>query len=153
MVLVRSLNMVDRYRLCAFILILITCLLVSCQERRTTQRSMQERIEALNDEGVGTINLGTGQAHPTDNTEFIVSHHEEAVPLLVEALKDEKKPIKVGYAAYILRRIRSDAGKQMAAETTAKISAKGSSITVEERFALRELRDYLDALDGKPSSQ
>lgn len=30
---------------------------------------MQERIEALNDEGIGTINLETGQAHPKDNPE------------------------------------------------------------------------------------
>ena len=143
----------NSFKSCALIAVLITCVLVSCPARQTAQRTMQKRIEALNDEGVGTINLGTGQAHPTDNTEFIISHEQEAIPLLVDALRDEKKPVKVGYAAYILRRISSDAGKQMATETSGKLSTKGSATTVEERFALRELRDYLDALDAKPSSQ
>ena len=140
------------YLLCALILSLSACLFASCQRRATDEKTMQERIEALNNESLGTMSLGKGQAHPTDNTEFIVAHQNEAVPLLVEALKDEKKPIKIGYAAYILRRIASDAGKQMAAETFAKISAKESTITVEEQFALGELRLYLDSVDRSSPS-
>jgi hypothetical protein len=60
---------------------------------------------------------------------------------------DENKLIKVGYAAYILRKINSDKGKESAAETLDKLSAKGSEMSVAERFAWGELKDYLDQVD------
>lgn len=152
MVLVTRLTistLLNGYVLCALIFSLTTCLFGSCQGRARDQRTLQERIEALNDESLGTMSLGKGQAHPTDNTEFIIWHQNEAVPLLVEALKDEKKPVKVGYAAYILRRIDSDKGKEAAAETFNKLSPKGSGMSVEERFAFGELKEYLDQVNKK----
>jgi hypothetical protein len=130
--------------------------LSSCQRaptNDTTQISLKERVEALNNETVGAIDLGRGYAYPTKNSEFIISHKDEAVPILVEALKDERKPIKVGHVAYILRRIDSDKGREAAAETSNKLSAKGSLMSFEERFALGELRDYLDHVKERGSAQ
>jgi hypothetical protein len=68
--------------------------------------AVKERVDALRGESLGTSSLGKTSAHPTENTEFIISHKEAALPLLVDALNDEKEPIKIGYAAYILRRLQ-----------------------------------------------
>lgn len=113
---------------------------------------MKEHIDALSGESLGTVSLGRGNAHPTDNTEFIISYKEAALPLLVDALNDEKQPIKIGYAAYILRRLQSDEGIATATNVSKKLSAKGSDMSVEERFALGELMDYQEQVKSKAGS-
>lgn len=75
--------------LCAMISVLSSC--QRAQENRNTQFSLRERVEALNNESLGAMDSGRAYAHATNNTEFVISHKDEAVPILVEALKDEKK--------------------------------------------------------------
>jgi hypothetical protein len=86
---------------------------------------------------------------PTDNTEYIISRKEEAIPLLVDALKQKDKPVLVGYAAYCLRRLASDQGSQPAASAKSELSRRGQDLTYEQRFALGELTEYLESLDTK----
>ena len=105
---------------------------------------LREHVAALEHEPLGPIDLGNAIAVPTDNTEYIIARKEQAVPLLVEALKEEKKPVLVGYAAYCLRRIGSEQGKNQATQLYRKLSDKGEKVTLEERFARSELKSYLE---------
>lgn len=132
-----------------FLLVPLAGLCASCTrhpvpKETVTQKALKERIAALNHESMGTSSLGIGHAYPTENTEFIIAHKDEAIPLLVDALKDENELIKVGYVAYILRRLNLAEGKSVAAKLQKKLAAKGPNATVEERFAWRELTDYLE---------
>lgn len=128
----------------------------SCGQHDSTKgletKIVKERIDALSGESLGTISSGRGYAHPTDNTEFIISHKEAAIPLLVDALNDEKEPMKIGYAAYILRRLQADEGIDTATNAYKKLSAKGPDMSVEERFAVGELMDYLKEVKSKAGS-
>ena len=86
-------------------LILLCCLIepsfLSCP-KSTSSSSMQkqamlrERIYQLEKERLGPGDLGNAIAVPTDNTEFIIQQKENAVPILVEALNEETKPVLVG---------------------------------------------------------
>jgi hypothetical protein len=114
--------------------------------------AVKERIDALRGESLGTSSLGKTSAHPTENTEFIIAHKEAAIPLLVDALNDEKEPMKIGYAAYILRRLQADEGIDTATNAYEKLSAKGPAMSVEERFAVGELMDYLKEVKNSSGS-
>ncbi|HUS10587.1 MAG TPA: hypothetical protein VMZ30_08990 [Pyrinomonadaceae bacterium] len=114
--------------------------------------AVKKRIDALSGESLGTSSLGKGNAHPTENTEYIISHKEVAIPLLLDALKDEKEPMKIGYAAYILRRLASDEGIGTATNVYKRLSARGPDISLEERFAMGELMEYLQRVSSKAGS-
>ena len=114
--------------------------------------AVKERIDALRGESLGTSSLGKTSAHPTENTEFIIAHKEAAIPLLVDALNDEKEPMKIGYAAYILRRLQAGKGIDAATNAYEKLSAKGPAMSVEERFAVGELMDYLKEVKNSSGS-
>jgi len=105
---------------------------------------LRERVNALQFETLGPVDLGNASAAPTDNTEYVIAHGQEAVPLLVEALKDTRKPKLVGYAAYCLRRIGSNQGQKAAATSYDQLTQKGDQISLEERFARSELKNYLE---------
>jgi hypothetical protein len=129
----------------------------SCGQHNSTKKvetknAVKERIDALRGESLGTISSGKAYAHPTENTEFIISHKEAAIPLLVDALNDEKEPIKIGYAAYILRRLQSDEGIGTATNVYEKLSAKGPNMSLEERFAMGELMGYSEQVGSKAGS-
>jgi hypothetical protein len=111
---------------------------------------LRERVYQLEKETLGPGDLGNAIAIPTDNTEFIIEQKEAAVPVLVEALKEETKPVLMGYAAYCLRRIGSNRGKDAAARQYQKLLVRGSDLTLEELFARSELKNYLEQL--KPGS-
>lgn len=114
------------------------------------QNTLKERVNALQDEPLGPIDMGNANAVPTDNTEYIIERKEQAVPLLIEALKANGKPVLVGYAAYCLRRIGSNKGKEIAGGLYNKLASRGDAIRIEERFARNELKEYLDMLnEGK----
>ena len=114
------------------------------------QNTLKERVKALQHEPLGPVDLGNAIAAPTENTEYIIERKEQAVPLLIDALKENGKPVLVGYAAYCLRRIGSDKGKDTAASLYKKLSSRGEEISLEERFARSELKKYLDFLnEGK----
>lgn len=56
----------------------------------------------------------------------------------------------VGYAAYCLRRIGSNKGKDIAASLYNRLASRGEEISLEDRFARSELKKYLDLLnEGK----
>lgn len=114
------------------------------------QNTLKERVNALQYEPLGPIDMGNASAVPTDNTEYIIERKEQAVPLLIEALKENGKPVLVGYVAYCLRRIGSNKGKDIAAGLYNKLASRGEAIRLEERFARSELKKYLDFLnEGK----
>ena len=105
---------------------------------------MKSRIAALENESLGPIDSGNAIAHPTENTEYIIAHRDEAVPLLVEALREEHKPVLIAYAAYCLRRIGSNRGKDPAASLYKALAQRGDQVSLKERFARNELKEYLD---------
>lgn len=107
---------------------------------------LKERIEALQNEPLGPIDLGNAIAYPTENTEYIIAHKDEAVPLLVDALHEDKKPILIGFAAYCLRRIGSNEGKDAASTMYKALAQKGDQVSLEERFARNELKEYLHVI-------
>jgi hypothetical protein len=112
---------------------------------------LKERTNALQHETLGPIDLGNAVAAPTENTEYIIAQKDRAVPLLIEALKEDGKPVQVGYAAYCLRRIGSDKGKEVAAAAHEKLSKRGEEIRIEERFARTELKNYLESIGAYSS--
>jgi HEAT repeat protein len=113
---------------------------------RHEQQTLKYHVDALENGPVGTVNLGVAQAAPTEDTEYLISQGEAAVPLLIEALKRDDKPNTIRYAAYCLRRTRSDRGREVAANIYAKLAAKEVN-NIEEVDALRELSIYLKDLD------
>jgi hypothetical protein len=121
----------------------------SCQRAHSdtdTQKSnmLRERVKSLQNEPLGPIDLGNAVAAPTANTEYIINQKQEAVPFLVQALNEEKKPVLVGYAAYCLRRIGSNQGREAATRAYDKLAGKGENLSIEERFARSELKNYLE---------
>ena len=136
------------------IVLLIGCtlqagLFLSCERTRRAGSDqgpamLRERVNALQFETLGPVDLGNASAAPTDNTEYVIAHGQEAVPPLVEALKDTRKPKLVGYAAYCLRRIGSNQGQKAAATSYDQLTKKGDQISLEERFARSELKNYLE---------
>jgi hypothetical protein len=106
--------------------------------------ALKERIDALQNEPLGPIDSGNAIAYPTENTEYIIAHKDEAVPLLVEALREDKKPVLIGFAAYCLRRIGSNQGKDRAATLYKPLADRGDQLSLKERFARSELKKYLD---------
>jgi HEAT repeat protein len=113
---------------------------------RHEQQTLKKHVDALENGPVGTVNLGVAQAAPTEDTEYLISQGEAAVPLLIEALKRDDNPNTIRYAAYCLRRMRSDRGREVAANIYAKLAAKEVN-NMEEVDALRELSIYLKDLD------
>ena len=106
--------------------------------------ALKSRIAALENESLGPIDSGNAIAHPTENTEYIIAHRDEAVALLVEALREEHKPVLIAYAAYCLRRIGSNRGKDRAASLYKALAQRGDQVSLKERFARYELKEYLD---------
>src|SRR5258705_10622000 len=113
---------------------------------RHEQQTLKKHVDALENGPVGTVNLGVAQAAPTEDTEYLLSQGEAAVPLLIEALKRDDNPNTIRYAAYCLRRMRSVRGREVAANIYAKLAAKEVN-NMEEVDALRELSIYLKDLD------
>jgi hypothetical protein len=66
------------------------------------QVSLKAKVEALENQPLGPSSLGSAVARESDNVSEIIAEGEKAVPFLVEALNERKKPVLVGYAAYCL---------------------------------------------------
>lgn len=146
--------MVRTVKVNAIVPLLIFCTLhvgffLSCErtERVTSDEKaavLKERVNALQFEALGPIDLGNAVAMPTDNTEYIIAQGKEAVLLLVHALEETEKPVLVGYAAYCLGRIGSDQGQRVAAISYDRLTKKGDQVSLQESFARSELKSYLD---------
>lgn len=113
------------------------------------QNKLRRSINALQNDPLGPSSLGGAEAIPTENTKYIIAQKEDAVPMLVEALKESEKPVLVGYAAYCLRQIKSEKGHDIAVKQKSNLSQNPENLTPEERFAFVELTRYLDWLKNK----
>jgi len=148
-------------------LILAQILFVSCNHTRTTnvnssaptvnvspelwnQASLKAKVEALENQPLGPSSLGTASAFESPNVTEIIAEGENAVPFLIEALKQEKKPVLVGYAAYCLRRIKTDKGKEPAVHLYKKFYERRAHLTGEEPFAFNQLTLYLIEISAVP---
>jgi hypothetical protein len=108
-----------------------------------TSHTIEARVNALENETTAWMDLGTPYAVRTTNTLFIVEQKEAAVPFLVQALKEKSKPVKVAYAAFCLRELNSPSGNVVARKAYSKLLANKDHLSADERFAMRELGNYL----------
>jgi hypothetical protein len=157
----------DRRALVCCCLVLAQILFLACNHVSTTsvnspapnvnvspapqnQASLKAKVEALENQPPGPGHLGVTSALELPNVTEIIAEGQNAVPFLVEALKQENKPVLIGYAAYCLRRIKTDKGKEPALHLYKKYFKKRGRLTGEEPFALNELTHYLIELSAVP---
>ncbi len=118
------------------------------------EASLKAKVEALENQPPGPGHLGVTSALELPNVTEIIAEGESSVPFLVEALKQDKKPVLVGYAAYCLRKIKTDKGKEPAVRlyrTFYKKFDKGRGrMTGDEIFAFNELTLYLIEISAVP---
>ena len=114
------------------------------------QPSLKAKVEALENQPLGPSSLGSATPFESANVTEIIAEGEKAVPFLVEAFKQENKPIMVGYAAYCLRRIKTDKGKEPAIRLYKKFYKTQSRLTGEEPFAFDQLTLYLIEISAVP---
>jgi len=148
-------------------LLLTQILLVSCNHVSTSnvnsstananvsstppsQSSLKDKVEALENQPLGPSSLGCAAARESANVSEIIAAGEQAVPFLVQALSEQKKPVLVGYAAYCLRKIKSDKGKEAAVRSYKTLYKKRSRLTDDEPFAFNELTLYLEEISALP---
>jgi len=115
------------------------------------QVSLKAKVEALENQPLGPSSLGSAIPFESANVTEIIAEGEKAVPFLLEALKQENKPVLVGYAAYCLRRIKTDKGKEPAIRLYKKFYKSRSRLTGEEPFALDQLTLYLIDISAVPA--
>jgi len=114
------------------------------------ENSLKAKVKALENEPLGAGSLGVSSPRESDNIREIIAAGEKAVPFLVEALNEEKKPVLVGYAAFCLRKIKSDKGKQPAVRLYKTFYKKRSRLRDDEPFAFNELTSYLQDISALP---
>ena len=115
------------------------------------QVSLKAKVEALENQPLGPASLGSASPFESANVTEIIAEGEKAVPFLVEALKQENKPVLVGYAAYCLRRIKTDKGKEPALRLYKKLYKSRSRLRGEEPFAFNQLTLYLIDISAVPA--
>ena len=110
---------------------------------------LKTSIDALQFQTIGGSDLGIPFAASTKNTRYIVSKGQKAVPFLVVALKENEKPMLVGYAAYCLRIIGSSTGKkEEAINSIGMLKVKNRvGLNMQEQFALHELVQYVNSVE------
>src|SRR5260221_8439923 len=102
--------------ICALV---IAGLIVSgCADTRN-KRDQTDRIRAqvadLQNEQLLLMDVGTYYAVATKKTKAITASGEVAIPVLVEALENEKaNSVLLGYVAYCLRQMHSNSGERAA---------------------------------------
>ena len=114
------------------------------------ENSLKAKVKALENEPLGAGSLGVSSPRESDNIREIIVAGEKAVPFLVEALNEEKKPVLVGYAAFCLRKIKSDKGKEPAVRLYKTFYKKRSRLRDDEPFAFNELTSYLQDISALP---
>ena len=115
------------------------------------QASLKAKVEALENQPLGPSSLGSATPFESPNVTEIIAAGDKVVPFLVEALKQEKKPVLVGYAAYCLRGIKTDKGKEPAVNLYKKFYKKRARLIGEESFAFNQLTHYLIEISAVPS--
>ena len=112
--------------------------------------SLKAKVEGLEKQPVGPSSLGSSTPFESPNVTEIIAEGDKAVPFLVEALNQENKPVLVGYAAYCLRRIKTDKGKDSAIRVYKRFYKRRSRLTYEEPFAFDQLTLYLIEISAIP---
>lgn len=157
----------DRRALVCCCLVLAQILFVACNHESTTnvnspapnvnvspdprnQASLKAKVEALQNQMLGPGHLGINEAFESPNVTEIIAEGENAVPFLIEGLKQEKKPVLVGYAAYCLRKIKTDKAREPAVQLYKRFYKKRGRLTGDESFALHELTLYLIEISAVP---
>jgi hypothetical protein len=122
-------------------------------ESGRTESELRARIEAFQSDVHEFISLGAPLTLGTANTEYVILHRKQAVPLLLEAVQDPKHFKKVGFAFYCLRKMRERSGFELACGVVNKLEAKAASgpLSGDEFFARNEARLYLRAV-SEPST-
>jgi hypothetical protein len=123
---------------------------VSVSPSPPNHASLKAKVEALENQQLGPSSLGSATPFETPNVTEIITAGEEAVPALVEAVKQENKPVLVAYAAYCLRRIKTDKGKDAALDSYRKYYKKRTRLRGEEPFAFNQLALYLNEISAIP---
>ncbi len=114
------------------------------------EASLKAKVEALENQPLSPSHLGIIEAFESPNVNEIIAEGESSVPFLVEALKQDKKPVLVGYAAYCLQKIKTDKGKEPAVQSYKRFYKKRGRLTGDEIFALHELTRYLIEISAVP---
>ena len=114
------------------------------------ENSLQARVKALENEPLGPGSLGYPSARESANVSEIIAAGEKAVPFLVEALNEEKKPVLVGYAAFCLRKMKTDKGKEPAVRLYKTFYKRRARLADDEPFAFNELTLYLNDISALP---
>ena len=148
-------------------LMLAPILFVSCHHAGTTnvnsaapnvnvspaprnQASLKSKVEALESQPLGPSSLGAATPFESPNVTEIIAEGEKAVPFLIEAVQQENKPVLIGYAAYCLRRIKTDKGKEPALSLYKKFYKRRGRLTGEQPFAFNQLTLYLIEISAVP---
>ena len=114
------------------------------------QASLKAKVDALENQPLGPTHLGINHPLELQNVSEIIAAGDNAVPFLVEALKQEKKPVLVGYAVYCLRRIKTDKGKEPAVNLYKKLYKRRERLVGDEPFAFNQLIQYLVEISAIP---
>ena len=123
---------------------------VSVSPTPPSLNQLKDKVEALENQPLGPSSLGSAIAFESANVSEIIASGEQAVPFLVDALSEDKKPVLVGYAAYCLRKIKSDKGKEPAVRLYKTLYKKRARLTDDEPFAFNELTLYLQEISALP---
>jgi hypothetical protein len=108
--------------------------------RAVLTRLCQEPLEGLPSE------LGTPVAVENSQTDAILANGTAAVPTLVAAIDDANSRC-VGYAAFCLRKLRAVDGVPEATVRVKSLLEK-TKPTSDDRFAIGELRQYIESVAG-----
>jgi hypothetical protein len=132
------------FRIASGLLILLT---TSCKQF-TVQDEASRRIEAFKNDRFEWVMLGTPRTLGTTNTEYVLAHPNESRLKLIQALKDRKHPMKVGLAAYCLRKMKDRGGLQEASKAIECFSKRKGRLSANESFAQNELYLYVECFDA-----
>ena len=116
------------------------------------EASLKAKVEALENQPLGPSSLGSATPLELPNVSHIIAEGDKAVPFLVEALDQENKPVLVGYAAYCLKQIRTDKGKDPAIRLYKQFYKRRLRLTGEEPFAFNQLILYLNEISALPEN-
>jgi hypothetical protein len=136
-------------RPCLRIMLLLSLCATGCSPEVPRSR-VDKLVEDLGDVPFGPMSLGAARPYPNDITEELIGFRELAVPALVRALEGEN-PVRVGFAAYCLQRMKIDTGVPAAKIAMQRYMKKTKPYaSIEVRFAILGLREYISVFEDIP---
>lgn len=107
------------------------------------EHEVARRIEAFEKDQYDFVSFGVPHTVGNENTDFILAHRKEAIPVLHKALRNRDRPKAIGFAAFCLRSMRDRTGKGIAAKALADIEASKTEPNLDRVFARNELLLYI----------